>query len=183
MKTLKKNTWIILIRGINVGGNNIVPMKDLREKLTASGYDNVRTYIQSGNVIVDTVLTDKVQICDNVAECINTAFGFTPKIMALRGETLAKIIKDNPFPDATTTPKLLHISFLSRPALNADLDALNALKTKRERFLITNEAVYAYLPEGIWKSKLAAKMEKHLGVAATARNWRSANKILALVQE
>ena len=158
-------------------------MKDLREKLTNSGYGNVRTYIQSGNVIFDTDETDKMQICSSVADCINYGFGFTPKIMALRGDTLAKIIKDNPYPDATETPKFLHISFLSEPAVNADLDALNAVKTDAESFHITNDAVYTYLPEGTWKSKLAAKMEKCLGVDATARNWRSANKILELAQK
>ena len=183
METHEKNTWIILIRGINVGGNNIVPMKDLREQLSAVGYSNVRTYIQSGNVVLEAAKTDNPQICDTVANCINAEFGFTPKIMALSAEVFQKIITGNPYPDAVKTPKFLHIHFLAEPALNADVPTLNALKTDTESFHITDEAVYLYLPDGVWKSKLAARMEKCLGVAATERNWRSANKILELAQK
>jgi len=180
VKTLEQNTWIVLIRGINVGGKRIVPMKDLREKLTHAGYGNVRTYIQSGNVVFDADETDKTAICLGVADCINDGFGFTPKIMALATDTMARIIKGNPYPVAEGTPKLLHISFLAEPALNADIVTLNGVKTDTERFHITNDAVYVYYPEGIGKSKLASRLEKCLGVLVTTRNWRSANKILEL---
>lgn len=181
METSAENTWIVLIRGINVGGRNIVPMAELRARLKDAGFANVRTYIQSGNVVLDTDETDKAKICSTVAGCINAGFGFTPKIMVLRADTMAQIIEDNPYPNAVDTPKFLHISFLAEPAVNADLGTLNAIKTETESFHITDLAVYAHLPDGAYSSKLAARLEKCLGVAATARNWRSANKILDLV--
>ena len=114
VKSMK--TWVILIRGINVGGNNIVPMKELKAHLTAAGFSGVRTYIQSGNVAFESEITMQAQICGSVQACIETHFGFAPKIMALSATRLAKIIKDNPFPDAMDEPKNLHISFLARPA-------------------------------------------------------------------
>ena len=103
--------------------------------------------------------------------------------MALTATRLAKIIKDNPFPDAVDEPKSLQISFLACPAKNANKEKILALKTENERFVLTDYAAYAYLPDGVWKSKLAAGLEKHLGVPATARNWRSAGKILKLAQK
>jgi len=176
-------TWIILIRGINVGGNNLIPMKALKLRLTEAGFLGVRTYIQSGNVAFESDITKTAQICADVQACIEAHFGFTPKIMALSATRLAKIIKDNPFPDAVDEPKNLHISFLARPAKNADIEKIESLKAENERFVLTDYAAYAYLPDGVWKSKLAASLEKHLGVPATARNWRSAGKILELAQK
>ena len=175
-------TWIILIRGINVGGNNIVPMKELKLRLTDAGFSGVRTYIQSGNVAFESDITKQAQICSDVQACIDTHFGFAPKIMALSASRLAKIIKDNPFPGAVDEPKTLHISFLARPAINADLEKIENLRTENERFVLTDYAAYAHLPDGVWKSKLAAGLEKHLGVPATARNWRSAGKVLELAK-
>ena len=176
-------TWIILIRGINVGGNNIVPMKELKAHLGAAGFDGVRTYIQSGNVAFESGITKQAQICKEVQACIETHFGFAPQIMALTATRLAKIIKDNPFPDVVDEPKNLHISFLARPAKNANMEKIFALKTKSERFALTDYAAYAHLPDGVWKSKLGAGLEKCLGVPATARNWRSAGKILELAKK
>jgi len=173
-------TWIILIRGINVGGNNLIPMKALKLRLTEAGFSGVRTYIQSGNVAFESEITKTGQICADVQACVETHFGFAPKIMALSATKFAKIIKDNPFPNAVDEPKNLHISFLARPAKNADMEKIESLKAENERIVLTNYAAYAHLPNGVWKSKLAANLEKCLGVPATARNWRSAGKILEL---
>ena len=176
-------TWIILIRGINVGGNNIVPMQKLREILEQAGYTNVRTYIQTGNVVFDSEITTKAAICKAVGNCMEAGFGFRPRILALSANKLKNIIKDNPFPKAVETPKFLHVFFLARPAENADLAVLETVKAHNERFYISKDAAYLHLPDGVWKSKLAAKLEACLGVEATARNWRSVGKILDLVQK
>ena len=176
-------TWIILIRGINVGGNNIVPMKELKAHLSSAGFHNVRTYIQSGNIAFESEETKQALICGDVQACIETHFGIAPKIIALTATRLAKIIKDNPFPDAVNEPKNLHISFLARPAKNANMEKIHTLKTDNERFALTDYAAYAHLPDGVWKSKLGAGLEKCLGVPATARNWRSAGKILELAKQ
>ena len=173
-------TWIILLRGINVGGNNIIKMADLRGVLTKAGYLNVRTYIQSGNIAFEHDSAEPEDICEHITSTIMGSHGFAPKTMAFTMDVVAKIIGSNPYPDVETTPKDLHVFFLKTPAIDAQIEALEALKTENERFTITDEAVYLHLPDGAWKSKLASKLENHLGVATTARNWRSVNKILEL---
>ena len=87
-----------------------------------------------------------------------------------------------PFPQAAAEPQFLHLYFLARPA-EPDLEALNALKTSSEAFAIVDQVFYLHAPQGIGRSKLAAGAEKHLGVAVTARNWRTANKVLQLAQK
>lgn len=176
-------TWIVLLRGINVGGNNIIKMADLRALLTKAGYVDVRTYIQSGNIALESDKADATNIRDHVQNCIQTSHGFTPKTLVLSADTLTKIIVNNPYPEAEGTPKFLHVNFLAQPAISPNIEALNALKRETDKFHITDVAVYAYLPEGMGNSKLATHMEKHLGVAMTGRNWRSANKILELARK
>ncbi len=176
-------TWIILLRGINVGGNNLIKMGDLRALLTKAGYENVRTYIQSGNVAFEYEGEDIDEICEHVTQTIYESHGFAPKTMALSYDTVVNIIAGNPYKDAEATPKNLHVFFLKTPAIDAEIEALEALKTENESFTITDEAAYLHLPDGVWKSKLSSKLEKHLGVPATARNWRTVGKILTLADK
>jgi uncharacterized protein (DUF1697 family) len=176
-------TWIVLLRGINVGGNNIVRMKDLCAHLTDAGYSNVRSYIQSGNIAFESDETKSSQICRSVQNCITDNFGFSPQIMALSAHKMRKIIKDNPYPEAVDEPKNLHVCFLAKPAKTADIATLDAVKTAQEHYKLTNSAVYMHLPEGIWSSKLATKLEKCVGVPMTVRNWRSTVKTLELAEK
>lgn len=173
-------TWIALLRGVNVGGNNILPMKELRTLLEKLGLKNVRTYIQSGNCIFETENEDARSLGDLIADNIAQTFGFQPNIMVISKETLAKSIAENPYPEAEDDPKSLHIFFLVKPAENANLSALDQIKTPSERFSLSSECLYLYTPEGFGRSKLAGKVEKHLGVPITARNLRSVMKIAAL---
>ena len=176
-------TWIVLLRGINVGGNNIVRMKDLCTHLKNAGHTNVRSYIQSGNIAFESEETRAAHICNSVQNCIANNFGFSPQIMAFSAHKMRKIIKDNPYPEAVDKPKNLHVCFLAKPAKNADIATLDAVKTAQEHYELTNSAVYMHLPEGIWSSKLATKLEKCIGVPMTVRNWRSTTKILALAEK
>ena len=173
-------TWILLLRGINVGGNNIIKMQALRELLTHAGYENVRTYIQSGNIAFESANKNAAQICSHVQKIIADSHGFKPKALVLTRRAIANIITNNPFPKAVETPKNLLVYFLATPSANPDMETLNTLKTKNEQFVITEHAAYLNLPDGVWKSKMAARLEKCLGVQATARNWNSVNKILQL---
>ena len=95
---------------------------------------------------------------------------------------LAQAIAANPFPAAAAEPKSLHLYFLAQPPA-ADLVALNALKASGEAFAIVDKVFYLHTPNGFGRSKLAAGAEKRLGVQITARNWRTANKVLELAQE
>ena len=95
-------------------------------------------------------------------------------------ETLREAMAANPFPDGPAEPKTLHLYFLAEPAGAVDWDAINALKAESEEVTLIGNVFYLYAPKGIGRSKLAAKVEKLLGVPTTARNWRSCTKIEAL---
>ena len=158
-------------------------MQDLRDHFRQAGFENVRTYIQSGNVILQSKQIEAVLISSEIADVISDNYGFKPSILSLPVEVLQQVIDDNPFQDAIEDPKYLHLFFLQEPELDVDHTVLRALQTEKERYHVGQHAAYLHLPGGIWKSKLGARLEKCLGVAATARNWRTANKLLALAAQ
>lgn len=173
-------TWIALFRGINVGGKNKLAMKDLRALVSAQGYESVKTYIQSGNMVFQSSKIAAMQFEAKVKKAILKDHGFQPKIMVLSQDQLTAAQAQNPFAEATREPKTLHLYFLAEPASDADLECLESLKKDSEHYRLTNAVFYLHAPEGIGRSKLAARVEKALGVAATARNWRSVSKIIDL---
>ncbi len=177
------HTWIALLRGINVGGNNIVPMAQLRSHLESLGLQNIRTYIQSGNVVFDSADGTALSHAANISGLIEAKFGFKPKLFVLDLESLQMAIAENPFPDAVSDPKTLHFSFLAKPAVDADLDALDAFKSPTEEFELTERVFYLHAPDGIGRSKLAANVEKRLGVATTSRNFRTVEKLLLMATD
>ena len=177
------NTFIALFRGINVGGNNILPMSELVEVLKSLKLDNVKTYIQSGNVVFQSKNTNTSELSKEISSTINKSHGFKPKTFLLDVKELEKAIAQNPFPEGEKEPKALHLFFLTSVPENPDLEALNSLKKENEQFKLIQKIFYLHAPDGIGQSKLAMKVEKALGVAATARNWRSVNKIMSMAIE
>jgi len=174
-------TWIALFRGINVGGNNILPMAELKSDLESLKLKNVRTYIQSGNVVFDSTAKSAPSLSKRIAAHIEQQHGFRPQIFILKREDLLAAIESNPYPEAISDPKTLHFSFLAEPATNADTMALDDAKAPSERYRITNGVFYLHAPDGIGRSKLAANAERHLGVAMTARNYRTVEKLWSMV--
>jgi uncharacterized protein (DUF1697 family) len=176
-------TYVALLRGINVGGKGTLPMKELVAILESVGCTNVRTYIQSGNAVFEHSATDAAKLAGKLTMAIDKARGFSPQVVMLEAKHLAKIVQANPFPEAESEPKSLHVWFLAAKATKPDRDALTKLKAKSERFELYGAAFYLYAPDGIGRSKLAANVERHLGVAATARNWRTVGKLLEIASE
>jgi uncharacterized protein (DUF1697 family) len=174
--------WIALLRGINVGGNNILPMKDLRGLLDDLGYENARTYIQSGNCVFQSGENEAGKLEGEIGSAIEKQFGFRPHVFVLTLDALDEAIAANPYPQANDDPKSLHFSFLAKPARDVDLGALEALKADNEAFTLTDAVFYLYAPDGIGRSKLAAKTERHLAVPMTGRNLRSVLKITELAR-
>ena len=178
----KMLTWIALFRAINVGGKNVLPMKELTDVLAQLGLSDIRTYIQSGNVLFRSSLKDREALATKIREAIQLSHGFKPVTILLNAAELAQAIAANPFATAAAEPKSVHLYFLAQPPA-PDLVALNALKASDEAFAIVGRVFYLHTPQGIGRSKLATGAEKHLGVEVTARNWRTANRILELAQE
>ena len=175
-------TCIALFRGINVGGNNMLPMKQLKALLERHGCADVQTYIQSGNAIFRSAGSDNDALATRLGTAVLEGHGFEPRILLLSRDELQKAVAGNPFPQADANPKSLHLFFLvDRPA-KPDLKALDALKVPGEEFALKGRIFYLYAPEGIGKSKLVTRIERSLGVAATARNWRTVTTLLDMAR-
>jgi uncharacterized protein (DUF1697 family) len=174
--------FIALLRGINVGGRNRLPMRELVEVLEGLGLRNVKTYIQSGNVVFQSETVDALELAAKMGAAINERHGFTPHVFVLELDELKDAIASNPFPEAESEPKMLHLYFLACVPENPDLKTLENIKRDSERFQLKGKVFYLHTPDGIGRSKLAARVEKSLGVAVTARNWRSVRKIMDMVK-
>ncbi len=173
-------TYVALFRGINVGGKNSLPMQDLRDILSSLGCKHVQTYIQSGNAVF-TSKTDVRSLTRKIGDAIDKRFGFAPQVLLLTAERFRAIAEQNPFPDAENAPKHLHVAFLTSTAVDPDLEGLNAVKVPSEKFSLIGDAFYLHAPDGIARSKLAAKVDRSLGVATTGRNWNTVSKLIKLV--
>lgn len=169
--------WIAFFRGINVGGNNILPMKELARELSKLNFENVKTYIQSGNAVFRSAEESAERLAAEISKAVEASHGFTPKVLVLSVDQLADAIASNPFPAGEAEPKTLHLHFLASVPKAPDLEALRQVQTATERFHLTDQVFYLHAPDGIGRSKLVAKVERCLGVAVTARNWRTAQKV------
>ena len=116
-------TWIALLRGINVGGNNIIKMADLKSDLESLKLMNVRTYIQSGNVVFDSAAKTASSLTKKIRSQIEKQHGFRPQLFIIDLNDLLATIKSNPFPKAVSDPKTLHFFFLAEPAVDPDIKA------------------------------------------------------------
>jgi len=174
-------TYLALFRGINVGGNNILPMKDLVQIMHELGYINVKTHIQSGNLVFTSQTVVSEKDIEKISSAIMTCKSFKPQITLLSNEQINDAINNNHF--QTTVGKSLHFFFLQTVPTNVDIEKLNALKGSTEEYKMTDHVFYLYAPDGIGRSKLAAKVENVLGVPVTARNWNTVAKIKELMDD
>lgn len=174
--------YISLLRGINVGGHRQIKMAALKSLFESVGFDSVITLLQTGNVLFTSPETELGQLATRIEEACEKEFGFHTDILLLTAETLQEIVNQSPFsnPEARD-PRFMHVTFLSgRPERHAT-EALLSYKGPEELF-VTDHAVYIYYPEGAGRSKLTNSLvEKRLNVRATARNWNTVTKLLALV--
>jgi uncharacterized protein (DUF1697 family) len=176
-------TYIALLRGINVGGRNTLPMNELVARLEEVGCDEVRTYIQSGNAVFRHATQDAPRLAERISTAIRASHGFGPDVLLLTADQLERAVASNPFADAEAEPSRLHLFFLAGSAPSPDTAAIERLRADNERFVLESDVAYLHAPDGIGRSRLAAGLEKALGVAATGRNWRSVNKILDMARQ
>ena len=175
------STLIALLRGINVVGNNKLPMKELAALLTEMGLRDVQTYIQSGNVVFHTNAKNKTALAAKISAAIEAQHGFAPQVLLLDAEELREAMAGNPYPEAESVPRTLHLFFLADAPQHPDLEALEALRTASERFMLAGKVFYLHAPEGFGRSGLAANAERLLGVATTGRNWNTVCKLAEMV--
>lgn len=173
-------TFVAFIRGINVGRTRSVPMKALAADLEAAGLAGVRTYIQSGNLVFRSADADPAGPAALIGDTIEASRGFRPRVLVLSLQALHEAVGANPFPAADDDPKALHLFFLDTQPKHPDLQRLEEARSGREDFRLIGSVFYLYAPDGIARSKLAGQVDKALGVSVTARNWRTANRVLEM---
>lgn len=176
------HTWIALLRGVNVGGTGKLPMADFRAALSAAGFGNVRSYIQSGNIILESEL-GRETVESRIKDILQDEFGLDRPVLLRSVNQLRTALADNPFPRAEADPKTLHIMFLTGD-VSLDEEGLRALCDKGEEFSLHGDVFYLYTPNGYGRSKPAEKLDRFLKAGAvTARNLNSCMKILALADK
>ena len=174
-------TFIALFRAINVGGKNSLPMKDLIQLFEEQGFENVASYIQSGNVVFSCKKGQLKGLSDILSSTIEKAYGFKPDVLILEAGTLKEAAGSNPF--KSQDEKALHYYFLASTSEKPDLDTLKDVALSSERFELRDKVFYLCAPDGIGRSKLAAKIEKAMGVSVTARNARTVSKLLSMADQ
>lgn len=174
------SAFVALFRGINVGGNNILPMRELVEILEGIGLQNVKTYIQSGNAVFTCKQGQITGLEDRISQLIQQQKGFTPKLLLLGKNEFLAAVNANPFP--CDEGKWLHLLFLYATPDKPDLDSLTAVQSATEDFQLINRVFYLYAPDGIGRSKLSAKIDKAMNVPATGRNWNTVSKLLSMLE-
>jgi uncharacterized protein (DUF1697 family) len=166
--------YLVLFRG--VGGATQLPTAPLRKALLAAGFRNVATYINSGNAIVTTDLGMN-DAAAKIAAIVKRELSFEKDIMLVSRPQWATVIKDNPFPEATTVPTSLHVFVLSAAPKEDAVDALRRRITGTERVVVKGRILYLHVPQGFSKSKLPPVIDQILRVVSTARNWNTVVKL------
>jgi uncharacterized protein (DUF1697 family) len=172
--------FIVLFRG--VGGATQLPTKPLRDALTAAGFENAATYINSGNAIVKTEL-NIAEAKAKIAALAKKKFGFAKDIILVSRRDWAKLVEGNPFPEAVDQPTTLHAFVLNRRPKPDAVKALTARATLPERFVVNGSILYFHVPLAFSNSKLPPVIDRTLGVTSTARNWNTVLKLMALADK
>jgi uncharacterized protein (DUF1697 family) len=176
-------THVVLLRGINLGSHNRVPMAELREHLTALGYGDVRTLLQSGNVVLDADVAPE-RLAQEIEREVQARFDVRSPVVVRTREQLAAVVALDPLRDVVTEDRLYQVSFLSAEPLTEAIEKIAAAELEPERFVHDGREIYAWHPNGIHSSPLAKLLsDKLLGVIATARNWKTTVKLLELANE
>jgi len=171
---------IVLLRGVNLGSTNRVPMPKLRAALEKAGFEDVATYVQSGNVVLSSG-DSAPQVARTCERVIKQEFRLEIPVVVRTRAQLARIVKRNPLRKAATNPKRYQVSFLEKKPTAALVRKLEEMAAPAEHVVADGREIYAWHPEGVARSKLWATLAgKGLGVTATARNWTTVTKLLEL---
>ena len=172
------NKYIVLLRGINVSGKNKILMADLQILLNDLDFKNIQTYIQSGNIILESDL-NKNQICNKIKNGIQDKFGFDVCVLARTIQEWKKAIEDYPFP--TENEKIVAFCFLNKSTKEITIEVKNI---GEDKYKIVKDIMYLYCPSGFGSTKLTNNsIEKKLGVIATSRNYKTTLKLLELAKQ
>jgi len=173
--------FIALLRGINVSGQKQIKMPDLKSLFEESGFQNIETYIQSGNVIFTSKEKLPEKLEQKISLAIKRKFGFDVQIIVLTPEEIEYVLNNNPFIKKKKESKKLYVTFLAKSPSNENINKLNAIDYSPEEYIIDGRYIYLFVPNGYGKAKLNNNFfESKLNVSATTRNWKKVNKMFEL---
>ena len=164
-----------MLRGINLGSSNRITMDALREVYTAAGMQSVQTHIQSGNVVFKTAARDLTKLTDKLERAFQAHFGFHSAAMLRTSAEMEQVIAADPFSGRNIEPSKLLVVFL-RKELQRALPEV----TGPEEVHVRGREIYIYFPEGMGRSRLFGSVDKNVGGPATARNWNTVTKLVAM---
>lgn len=172
---------VALLRGVNLGGRNKLPMAALSAMFEAEGCTAVRTYIQSGNIVFSASEVDIGGLPERISARIEADFAISVPIVPRSAVALETVVAGNPFLARGADPATLHVAFLSREPEPERVDDLDPQRSPPDEFEVVGADVYLYLPAGVGRSKLTnAWFDSRLGVVSTARNWRTVLRLLEM---
>jgi uncharacterized protein (DUF1697 family) len=184
-------THLALLRGVNVGGRNKLPMADLRDAVTGLGHGDVATYIQSGNVVFTAgdARADPAAVASALERAVADRSGIHADVVVVTRDELAAVVEGNPYPDETD-PTHLHVVFGREPLDPAAADDVAAAvrrardKGSRDEATVAGSVVYLRTPDGLGRSELAAQLARRPATStATTRNWATVTRLLAMLDD
>jgi uncharacterized protein (DUF1697 family) len=179
----KTEVYIALLRGINVGGKNSLPMKDLTAMFEKAGCSHVATYIQSGNVVFKAEAKLALEITSIITRAISRDFKLNVPVIIRSAQELLKIAKNNPFLKKGGTADTAHVAFLMHTALRDRILQLDARRSPGDEFWVMGSEVYLHCPKGFGRTKLTNQyFDSKLGTTSTIRNWKTVLKLLEMTQ-
>ncbi|SRR5258706_10167115 len=170
--------YVALLRGINVGGNNMIKMETLRATLATLGFENIKSYINSGNLVFETAKTDDGKLAEKIHNAIQTEFGFDISVMVRPMAEIEEIVANNPFEGQFDNDKYVHLFFLNEELTEDQKSRLLEQANDNEQYALLGRHVLCMLKISILDSAVGKGfIDKKLKVAATGRNWRTVKTI------
>jgi uncharacterized protein (DUF1697 family) len=177
--------YVCMLRGINIGPHKRIKMGQLRKSFEALGFDQVKTYIQSGNAVFKTGKSSSAGLSKKIRKKILQDFGFPVSVVTRTADEMYKTVANNPFlKESAIDPQKLHVMFLSEQSTPAALKELDAVTVAPDQCRCSSEQIYFYLPNGVSKSVLwNSPVDRILAVITTTRNWKTVTQLAQMCEE
>lgn len=174
-----RDTYVALLRGINVGGRNRLPMDELARSFEHAGCASVKTYIQSGNVVFVAAPSIALKVRESVAAAVSARVGTDIPIVLRSAADLARVVGENPFLGESQDPRALHVGFLADKPSQERVSDLDPDRSPPDEFAVRGKEIYLRLPNGMSGTRFTASyVERVLATPATFRNWRTVENLL-----
>lgn len=179
------NTYLALLRGINVSGQKLIKMAELRDHLKEIGFKDVETYIQSGNIVFKSDVNNPIALSEEIADKILQEYGFDVPVLVKTREEFETVFSGNPYLTSRNEDvKYLHVTLLEEEFAGDANTLFLPFTTKNEEYSACKKEIYLFFPDGYGKTKLTNNLiEKKLGVRATTRNWKTITKLMEMLTD